>query len=142
LEEYKKVVGDEKTKIVAVRFFAPWCKACKAVAPLFHRLTSEYPNVMFVDVPVTEQNANLHQGLGVPCLPFGHIYHPTSGLVEELKLSRKVFSTYAKVLKTYVEGECLVEDVLDRSSRHVDGEEEEEEMTVVTSSRKECDSHH
>ena len=26
LEEYKRVVGDEKEKIVAVRFYAPWCK--------------------------------------------------------------------------------------------------------------------
>ena len=26
LDEYKKVVGDERDRIVVVRFFAPWCK--------------------------------------------------------------------------------------------------------------------
>jgi hypothetical protein len=26
LQEYKAVVGDERNKVVAVRFFAPWCK--------------------------------------------------------------------------------------------------------------------
>ena len=26
LDEYKKVVGGERDRIVVVRFFAPWCK--------------------------------------------------------------------------------------------------------------------
>lgn len=29
LQEYKEVVGDEHTKVIAVRFFAPWCKVRK-----------------------------------------------------------------------------------------------------------------
>eukprot|EP00568_Trieres_chinensis_P013806 CAMPEP_0183296288 /NCGR_PEP_ID=MMETSP0160_2-20130417/3910_1 /TAXON_ID=2839 ORGANISM="Odontella Sinensis, Strain Grunow 1884" /NCGR_SAMPLE_ID=MMETSP0160_2 /ASSEMBLY_ACC=CAM_ASM_000250 /LENGTH=290 /DNA_ID=CAMNT_0025457889 /DNA_START=168 /DNA_END=1041 /DNA_ORIENTATION=- len=87
LEEYRRVVGEENDKIVVVRFYATWCKACKAMAPLFYRLASLHPDVKFVDVPVSEQNANLHQGLGVPSLPFGHVYHPASGLVEEAKLN-------------------------------------------------------
>jgi hypothetical protein len=48
-----------------------------------------HKDVVFVDVPVTQENAVIHQGLGVPSLPFGHIYHPQEGLVEELKLTRK-----------------------------------------------------
>lgn len=68
-----------------------------------------YPDVKFVDVPVTPDNANLHQGLGVPSLPYIHIYHPTGKLVEELKISRKHFAFFVKTLKTYVEEKCDIE---------------------------------
>lgn len=59
------------------------------MAPLFYRMAREYPLVQFVDVPVTDKNAALHQGLGIATLPFAHIYHPHRGLVEEHKLTRK-----------------------------------------------------
>ncbi len=62
-----------------------------------------------MDVPVSPENANLHQGLGVPSLPFGHIYHPTGKLVEELKMSRKHFANFVKVLKSYTDGQCDVD---------------------------------
>ena len=111
LAEYKTVVGDEPHKVVAVRFYAPWCKACRAVAPLFYHMANKFPNVKFVDVPVTEQNANLHQGLGVPSLPFGHIYHPHGGLVEEVRMSRKFIPQFATKLQSYVSGSCDLQGV-------------------------------
>ena len=76
---------------------------------MFYRLAFTFPDAIFVDVPVTPENANLHQGLGVPSLPFGHIYHPTGKLVEELKISRKHFANFARVLKTHVDGQCDIE---------------------------------
>lgn len=62
--------------------------------------------MVFVDVPVTNHNANLHQGLGVPSLPFGHIYDPVAGLVEELKLTRKHLSVFEQSLHSYYTGSC------------------------------------
>lgn len=73
------------------------------------------PDVVFVDVPVTQANAALHQGLGVPSLPYGHIYHPQSGLVEEMKLTRKDIPEFREKLKSYTEGNCDVSP-WDRSS--------------------------
>ena len=77
-------------------------QACKAVAPLFYHLATQYPDTIFVDVPVTPQNAALHQGLGVRSLPFGHIYHPQEGLVEEVKLTRKHMLEFRDKLDQYV----------------------------------------
>lgn len=110
LAEYKEVVGDETDKLVVVRFYATWCKACKAMAPLFYRLASTYKDTVFVEVPVTDKNAALHQGLGVPSLPFGHIYHPKAGLVEELKINRKFFSEFAHTVKAHRSGSCELRD--------------------------------
>lgn len=85
-------------------------QACKAIRPLFYRLAHEFTNVLFVDVPVTEANANLHQGLGIPSLPFGHIYSPEGGLVEELKITRPHFPQFAHKLQSYVSGSCELID--------------------------------
>jgi len=109
IQDYKAVVADEKEQMVCVRFYAPWCKACKAVQQPFRKMCRENPSIKFVEVPLTKGNAFLHEGLGIPSLPYGHIYHPQAGLVEERKIKKKEFAEFKQVLATYVEGECGVE---------------------------------
>eukprot|EP00979_Chaetoceros_neogracilis_P016049 scaffold6860_cov297-Chaetoceros_neogracile.AAC.47 len=106
--------------------------ACKAIAPAFYRLASTYKTALFIDVPVTAENANLHQGLGVTSLPFGHIYHPTGGLVEEIKISKKFFPNFARVLKSYVNGLCDVGEYEESEEKNSDNMSE----TVNLSSKK------
>eukprot|EP00429_Kryptoperidinium_foliaceum_P003990 CAMPEP_0176024666 /NCGR_PEP_ID=MMETSP0120_2-20121206/12056_1 /TAXON_ID=160619 /ORGANISM="Kryptoperidinium foliaceum, Strain CCMP 1326" /LENGTH=226 /DNA_ID=CAMNT_0017357845 /DNA_START=221 /DNA_END=901 /DNA_ORIENTATION=+ len=108
IQQYKKEVADERKQIVCVRFYAPWCRSCKAIEAQFRRLPRDFPNIKFVECPVTKENAYLHEGLGVPSLPFGHIYHPEAGLVEEQKINKHVFSDFKKVLRTYAQGECPI----------------------------------
>jgi thiol-disulfide isomerase/thioredoxin len=111
LADYKKVVVDENQKMTVVRFYAPWCRACRANQPLFQKLAAAYrhdPNVQFVQVPLTQETAVLQQGLGIPSLPYGHIYHHGAGLVEERKIGKTTFATFEKVLQTYVQGYCDV----------------------------------
>jgi len=109
ITEYKAVVADEEERIVVVRFFAPWCRACRAAAPLFRKMAGDFsPGVKFVEVPLTKENAYLHEGLGVPSVPFAHIYHPDSGLVEEMKMNKRDIPGVQKVLGDYVAGRCEV----------------------------------
>ena len=70
---------------------------------------------ILVEVPVTDKNANLHQGLGVPSLPYGHIYHPEGGLVEELKIHRRQFPKFAKVVHSYAQTNC---DLIDGDTKN------------------------
>lgn len=109
IQEYKAVVADEEDQIVCVRFYAPWCKSCKAVEQPFRKLCRDNPSVKFVEVPVTKDNAYLHEGLGIPSLPYGHVYHPEAGLVEERKINKHLFKAFTHVLQTYIDGECEVE---------------------------------
>ncbi len=75
-------------------------------------MAAHYPDLLFLEVPVTNQNANLHQGLGVPSLPYGHIYYPEAGLVEEMKISKKYFGNLVKRVRWYHDGFCGVEETL------------------------------
>jgi thiol-disulfide isomerase/thioredoxin len=117
LEEFKTIVVDEANgKLVVVWFYAPWCRACRATSPGFASLAKHHPETKFVKVPVLEDNANLHQGLNVPSVPYLHLYHPTSGLMEEQKLVRKNLPGLHKMLQDYVEGSCSLERSGDWSS--------------------------
>mmetsp|Transcript_5061 Transcript_5061/g.12818 ORF Transcript_5061/g.12818 Transcript_5061/m.12818 type:complete len:379 (-) Transcript_5061:208-1344(-) len=115
IQRYKEVVADEKNAIVVVRFYAPWCRACRAIQSAYRSLPKQYydnntrQRIKFVEVPVTKDNTYLHRGLGVPSLPYGHIYHPTGGLVEEMKISKNHFGNFQQILAEYVDGQCQVE---------------------------------
>jgi len=108
--EYRDIVENFKDSIIVTRFHAKWCKACQATAPLFHRLARKNPGIIFIEVPVQAENSDLHQGLNVPSVPFSRIYYPTAGLVEEMQISKKRWPTYEKVVATYVQAFCTVED--------------------------------
>mmetsp|Transcript_6966 Transcript_6966/g.15933 ORF Transcript_6966/g.15933 Transcript_6966/m.15933 type:complete len:95 (-) Transcript_6966:148-432(-) len=73
-------------------------------------MANQCSKVLFVEVPVNENNAALHQGLGVQSLPFGHIYTPEGGLVEELRIARPYFPDFARKLMTYIKGSCELLD--------------------------------
>jgi thiol-disulfide isomerase/thioredoxin len=113
LEEYKRVVIDESVTtqtLTVVRFYADWCRACQRIEAPFQRLAQHHHrnNVRFIQVPLTKETAFIHQGLGVPSLPFAHVYHPELGLVEERRISKKYFNDFAKVVDQYVQGSCDV----------------------------------
>lgn len=73
-------------------------------------MANSRPDVLFIEVPVSDTNANLHQGLQVPSLPYGHIYHPSGGLVEEDRIARKFFPQFAHKVLSYVNGSCDLVD--------------------------------
>jgi len=135
IQQYKdEVVDSMDSALVVVRFYAPWCKACKAIESTYHRLPQEFPsNVKFVEVPLTKENAYMHKGLGIPSLPFAHIYYnddhidntksdihgtdsatpmPSTSsscrLVEELKIKKSKFLEFKRIIQSYVNEECDV----------------------------------
>eukprot|EP00565_Helicotheca_tamesis_P009488 CAMPEP_0185725284 /NCGR_PEP_ID=MMETSP1171-20130828/1577_1 /TAXON_ID=374046 /ORGANISM="Helicotheca tamensis, Strain CCMP826" /LENGTH=207 /DNA_ID=CAMNT_0028393367 /DNA_START=65 /DNA_END=688 /DNA_ORIENTATION=- len=112
VQEYKDLVVDEKERITVVRFYARWCKMCRASEPFFYKLAADFSvhNVNFVEVPLNKHTAILHQALEVPSLPWTHIYHPEAGLVEERTVNKKHIDEVRKCLRCYVYGECDLAD--------------------------------
>jgi len=112
LDEYKGVLDDarEARRMVAVFWYSPWCKACRAAIPGIRTLAKDFPDVQFIKVPAVEENANLHQGLDVPSVPFMHLYVPDNPrLVEERRMTRKKLPAFRKLLRDYETGRCSLE---------------------------------
>ncbi|KAL7518771.1 hypothetical protein ACHAWX_003577 [Stephanocyclus meneghinianus] len=103
LQEYFNVIeeGRRSKRTVVVKFHATWCKKCQSLRPVFLKMATSNPEMIFLDVPVTESNANLHKGLGIESVPFAHVYHPERGLVEETKLSRETFSDFIELVEKH-----------------------------------------
>jgi len=114
LESYKELIGDETERLTVVRFYAPWCQACKRVSSLFDRMARQNPDVKFVQVPISEEaNKLLVAGLGVPAIPYGHVYHPTAGLVEERSMNKKYFGDFSRIVDSYTQDGCALADDVD-----------------------------
>eukprot|EP00977_Amphora_coffeiformis_P015259 scaffold4472_cov180-Amphora_coffeaeformis.AAC.11 len=110
LKDYKHTVA-ETDKITVVRFYADYCRACKAMSPSFYRLAQTInDNTQWVEVPILPQTAAIHKGLHVPSTPYGHIYHPEAGLVEELRMRKEYLSDFARILESYRNGKCPLPD--------------------------------
>jgi thiol-disulfide isomerase/thioredoxin len=119
-----------------------WCKACKVIESSYHRLPQEFPSgVKFVEVPLTKENAYMHKGLGIPSLPFAHVYYnedyvdnkendETSSsscrLVDELKINKNQFSELKRVIRSYVHKECDV--------HYTSGTNSTDDDTIIASS--------
>eukprot|EP00522_Entomoneis_paludosa_P016638 CAMPEP_0172454164 /NCGR_PEP_ID=MMETSP1065-20121228/11233_1 /TAXON_ID=265537 /ORGANISM="Amphiprora paludosa, Strain CCMP125" /LENGTH=223 /DNA_ID=CAMNT_0013206447 /DNA_START=146 /DNA_END=817 /DNA_ORIENTATION=- len=111
--DYKGVVVDEATAWTVVRFYATSCRSCRAATPAFDALVERHQNchmLNWVEVPVTRDNAPLHQALQIPSVPYGHLYHPHVGLVEEVRLTRPHLPRFQKILQSYLDGSCPLSD--------------------------------
>ena len=98
INEFNELIRDEQQDHIAVMFHAPFCKACQAALPHFQRLARKYSDVKFISVPLTESNSKFLKALGIPKFPFGHLYDPEKGLVEELPMLRKLVPKFEERL--------------------------------------------
>lgn len=75
--EYKAVLENNKDKLIVLKVFAPWCKACKGLAPKFQRLVNDekYKNLPIVWADLNIQgNKDFVKTIGVLALPTVQLY--------------------------------------------------------------------
>lgn len=105
----------QQNALAVVRYHAPYCRACLKVAPLMDRLGRRNTDLNFIHVNVSNQNPDKSQileTLRVPSIPWGQIWHPQAGLVEELSVNPKHFPDFVRILKSYQDNVCpLPEEV-------------------------------
>jgi thiol-disulfide isomerase/thioredoxin len=110
--QFEGIIRHEQDQITAVRFYAPWCRACKAAKGLYDGLVRTSPDVKFMEVPMMAGNNQLFSSMGINKFPTGQIYHPVYGLVEQLPISGKKVKSFDQILQSYAAGSCdLPEDV-------------------------------
>lgn len=67
--------GKTAGRLVTVKFFAPWCQACKALYPKWLQLAAQHPDVMFVKVNAADETMRaVAAAMGVTKLPYFHMY--------------------------------------------------------------------
>jgi thiol-disulfide isomerase/thioredoxin len=90
----------QSDRVVVVRYYAPWCRACKKAEPMFLRLAQDRPDVRFVQVPILSSNSELIEQSGVTTIPWGQVYRPQLGLVQESKLNTKNFAEFKTMISS------------------------------------------
>ena len=73
--------GEDENKVVVIKFFASWCRACKAMAPKISRVAEDWPDIEFYEI-MFDDNKKLCKSLGIKILPFVEIVAGTAGKVE------------------------------------------------------------
>lgn len=109
-DECEEIVANKVDRLTVVRVYASWCRACKRVAPRFDRMAREHPDVNFVNIALTDTNKKFIEelGIGITSIPYGGIYHPEAGLVEQMKISANWFTDFEKIVVDYTEGVCAL----------------------------------
>eukprot|EP00536_Pseudo-nitzschia_multiseries_P001357 jgi/Psemu1/250452/estExt_Genewise1Plus.C_170124 len=72
--EYRAVLENNKDKLIVLKVFAPWCKACKGLAPKFQRLVNdETLPIVWADLNI-QGNKDFVKSIGVLALPTVQLY--------------------------------------------------------------------
>lgn len=146
-------------KLMVIKFYAPWCRACKSVEPKFVQISKD---PKYADVPIVfgqlsvQHNKAFVKSLGIMALPSMQIYAGAEGLVENFPcgpskipiLKRKLAETVnAKVdpqsMRLKSDVDCAVPENAEAApcrtrSVAIEGEEEGAEIDeVISDARKE-----
>jgi len=76
-QEYKAVLENNKDKLIVLKVFAPWCKACKGLSPKFQGLVRDekYKGLPIVWADLNIQgNKDFVKSIGVLALPTVQLY--------------------------------------------------------------------
>lgn len=57
------------TQVVVIKFYASWCRACKALAPKFAKVAQDWPELEFCEM-LFDDNKKLCKQLGIKVLPY------------------------------------------------------------------------
>ena len=79
-ENFNEVI--ENNDIVIIDFWAEWCGPCKQYAPIFEKLSNEYPDIVFAKVN-TEEQRELAGYFQIQSIPTTIIFREKIGIFQQ-----------------------------------------------------------
>eukprot|EP00967_Tisochrysis_lutea_P109677 scaffold170867_cov35-Tisochrysis_lutea.AAC.1 len=70
-EEYEAKIEQAKAenRVVVIKFYASWCRACKAMGPKYVKVAQDWPELEFCEM-LYDNNKKLCKELGIKVLPY------------------------------------------------------------------------
>lgn len=87
----------QNKSFVIIDVFAPWCKPCQNMSPIFDKLTEEYPNIKFATINIDEEE-ELATALEVTTVPTFIIFH--QGKFVTGFVGRKSYDEFKKIINS------------------------------------------
>jgi len=122
-EQHKALLEANPNKLVIIKVFAPWCKACKAVAIKFIGISKDkkYDEIPILWAEMTVSgNKSYIKELGILALPSIMFYAGSEGLVENFPCGPSKIPTFKRKLVQFI-------------NTHVDAKTKELKVSVQTS---------
>ncbi len=79
-DTFEKTIVDNDT--VLIDFWAEWCGPCRMFAPVYEKLSEEYPNAIFAKVD-TEDQPELAQSFNIRSIPTLMIFRDQIGIFSQ-----------------------------------------------------------
>jgi len=108
-EEYDRALGDNADSMVVIKYYASWCRACKALGPKVEKIARTHPEVAFYEIEF-ESNKPMCKELGIKVLPWIEFYNGQAGKVESFSCGPSKSAQITEKLKAYEVGACTLKD--------------------------------
>lgn len=106
-DEYMDMLTASAERVAVLKFYAPWCRSCRAIAPKVARLAHEFPEIIFYEIDY-EANKELCWRLGVKNLPTFHFYSGAAGRVEDFNAGPARAHIIREKVVEYALGSCAM----------------------------------
>mmetsp|Transcript_5342 Transcript_5342/g.15580 ORF Transcript_5342/g.15580 Transcript_5342/m.15580 type:complete len:676 (-) Transcript_5342:327-2354(-) len=124
-EQHQAFLKANPDKVVVLKFYAPWCRACKGLEPKFIRIRSDekYERLPMLWAQMSIQhNKDYIKSIGVLALPSVHIYAGSEGLVENFPCGPSKVPIFKKKLASTLNLKIDPQTLQLKSLATVDGE--------------------
>ena len=111
-EDYHALIEEatKENRLVVIKFYASWCRACKAMSPKFVRVAEDWPDIEFHEI-LFDDNKKLCKSLGIKILPFMEIIAGDKGKVESFTCGPSKISLLISKLEDTTAAYCDVDDI-------------------------------
>ncbi|KAL6210023.1 hypothetical protein ACLB2K_020961 [Fragaria x ananassa] len=107
VQEFVSALAEAGDRLVLVKFYAPWCRSCRALFPKLFKTAEDHPEILFLKVNFDE-NKKLCEIMKVKILPYFHFYSASEGQLESFACSLASFQKIKDAIQLHNTTRCSI----------------------------------